>query len=349
MSPRLVLIGAVVTLLTVIAAIVAVLERPGPETVGTDGAPAFPLLRARPDAIARMVVADGAGSVTLARGTDGDWTVVERDGYPAAAERVRRLVGDLADMRLVEPKTAKPDRFARLDVDDPQGPDARARRVRLDTAAGEPLAETILGRRVYAYTGGRESGTYIRRADDERAWLASGAITIEAAPAGWLAPTIFAIPTEAIHRVRVMPADGDAYEVVRRPDGAADSPDAAFTLSPLPEGRTADAAALSRLVSAVAAPTLDDVRPADGMDLPDRATRIEVEAADGLRLTVRLATVEDAPWLVVAVADPGGGGMDAPSDRLDRWAFRLSSQAADRLAPAVESLLTPETPADPGR
>ena len=360
MTPRLVLIGAVVTLLTVIAAIVAVLDRPGPATVGTDSAPALPRLRDRADEVARIRITDGTASVTLARGADvtlargagGDWSVVERDGYPAAADRVRRLVGDLADMRLVEAKTAKPERFARLDVADPAGADAPSRRVLLETATGDRLAEVILGRRVYGYTGGREAGTYIRRAEDDRAWLASGAIAIDAEPARWLAPVIFEVPIAAVRSVRVQPLDGAPYVIASPDDGAADSPDAVFTLSPLPDGRSTDPAALRRLVSAVAAPTLEDVQPIASIALPDRAARIDVEATDGLRLTLRLATVAEAPWLMVGVAAEPDAGADAIataatlSERLDGWAFRLPPQAASRMLLDMEPLAAPAPSAE---
>ena len=358
MTPRLVLIGAVVTLLTGIGAIVAVLDRPGPATVATDGAPALPRLRDRPDEVARIRITDGAASVTLARDAGGDWSVVERDGYPAAADRVRRLVGDLAEMRLVEAKTAKPERFARLDVADPAGADARSRRVLLETATGDRLAEVILGRRVYGYTGGREAGTYIRRADDDRAWLASGAIAIDAAPAGWLAPVIFEVPIAAVRSVRIAPLDGAPLVIARAGDGTVDPPDSSFTLSPLPDGRSADPAALRRLVRAVAAPTLEDVQPTASITLPDRAARIDVETSDGLRLTLRLAPVAEAEteatWLTIGVAAGPDAGADAITtaaslnERLGGWAFRLPPQASSRILD-LESLLAPAPPDGSGQ
>src|ERR1041385_6452868 len=50
---------------------------------------------------------------------NGSWAVVETGNYPAAQGKMRQLLLGLADLTLVEPKTERPELFARLDLDDP--------------------------------------------------------------------------------------------------------------------------------------------------------------------------------------------------------------------------------------
>ena len=53
------------------------------------------------------------------RETGDRWAALERHGYPVDRKRVRDLVVALADMRLIERKTAQPERYDRLEVEAP--------------------------------------------------------------------------------------------------------------------------------------------------------------------------------------------------------------------------------------
>ena len=68
-------------------------------------------------------------------------------------DKVRALVVALADMRLIEAKTSMPERYARLEVEDPEPEDAKSRLVRVESADGTVLAEVILGKRRHRLTG----------------------------------------------------------------------------------------------------------------------------------------------------------------------------------------------------
>jgi len=151
MTPRVVLGLAVVTLITTGAAIWITLQQPaaGPVQVGDE--PAFPALRERPDAVAKVIVTSPEGTFTLTRAANR-WVATDRHDYPVAPDKLRELVVQLADMRLIEAKTSRPDRHARLEVEDvTEG--ASSRQVRLEDAGGAVLAEAIIGKRRQRLTG----------------------------------------------------------------------------------------------------------------------------------------------------------------------------------------------------
>jgi hypothetical protein len=65
----------------------------------------------------------GEPIATLLRG-DGSWRVEETNGYRADWNQIRTLLADLAQAEVVERKTANPDYYTRLGVEDTSAPDA---------------------------------------------------------------------------------------------------------------------------------------------------------------------------------------------------------------------------------
>jgi hypothetical protein len=343
MSPKLILGLAVVTLATTAAAVVAVLERPvrGPVQVGDEIA--FPELRDAPEAAARLVIESGeGGEVTLER--DGErWVAVERYGYPVATEAVRALLVGLAQMRLIEAKTEVPARYPRLEVEDVDAEGARSRLVRVETADGEPLAETLVGKQRYRLTGTEPGGTYIRRPDEVRSWLASGGLDVETAVTGWVEPEIVDLAPDRIERVEIDPAGAEGYAIVRSGEEA----DLALAGLGEDESLAADAN-LARVTGAFRGLELEDVRPTGEVAWPDVVDRVKVATSDGLQLGLRLARIDDEAWLeVVSVtAKPmtdaeqtGEEGAVAESRELAEeieartrgWAYLVTSGLYDRL------------------
>src|SRR5215831_7755877 len=149
MKPTTFLVLLVVTAASVAGAGYAVLSETriqGPK-VGV-GAPVFGNLLATANDVVTVTVASTAGKFTLARRGD-EWVLVEKDDHPVAADKLRRLVAGLADLRLLEAKTRRPERYARLEVEDVGGKDAKSKEVTLAGANGKPLADLIVGKQNY--------------------------------------------------------------------------------------------------------------------------------------------------------------------------------------------------------
>ncbi|HHQ14350.1 MAG TPA: hypothetical protein ENK16_04935, partial [Chromatiales bacterium] len=107
----LVLIAAALALLTVF------LNRP--ESATGQGQLLLPELAGKLNDIDRLVVT-AAGNKRLATLVKGPerWIVEDADGYPANVGRIRRNLIELAEARIVETKTAKPEFYDRLGVQD---------------------------------------------------------------------------------------------------------------------------------------------------------------------------------------------------------------------------------------
>jgi hypothetical protein len=76
---------------------------------------AFPDFAARMEAAQRIEIADHAKTLVLVRAADR-WLLAEHGNFPALAPRVHTLLAGLAELKLVEKRTADPAEFARLGV-----------------------------------------------------------------------------------------------------------------------------------------------------------------------------------------------------------------------------------------
>src|SRR5215469_15969410 len=161
------------TVVLVILAVVAIATGDRNLSRAALGERALPSLAARLGDIATVGVKRSALDLTFVRDGDG-WLVAEKGNYPAAAGKVRQIVLAMADMTLVEPKTQKAEFYPRLEVEDPSN--GKSSLVTVESKAGKPLAELIVGKRRYDRLGTGNDGIYIRKPGDAQAWLARGSL-----------------------------------------------------------------------------------------------------------------------------------------------------------------------------
>ncbi len=199
-----------------------------------------PTLAERAEDIATITIstssaADDTDPVVLTR--DGDqWQLTSKANFPAEPDRVRQLITTLAELRTVEPKTAKPDLHDRLAVQwpddaerDPDDFSPRPTLVEISDADGEPITEIVLGETTYAGGGPRQ---YARLLNDNQSWLVSASVTIPRGPLGFVNTRFVELPRDSVQSVTITHADGETLQLTR------DDPEADFTVANLPEGAT---------------------------------------------------------------------------------------------------------------
>lgn len=338
---------------------VATRERPAARAAA---AAVLPDLRARAGEIGRVAIRRGDKSVTLARRGTG-WVVVEKGDYPADAERVRELVSGLADAKVAETKTSKPELYPRLGVEDPAGAAATGSLVTLTDEGGTAVVGAlIIGKSepMGSPDAAGETGTYVRRPTEAASLLARGVPRAEPDAMQWVGRGVAEIANERVRAVTVRDPEGPAVEISR-----ATAAEQKFTLAGLPEGRTLkDEYVLTRLAWALASVTLDDVAPAGGVDMAG-ATVVELRGFDGLLVTARLVKKEGKWWATLAASfeappAPPPVAITAASEELAKeiadlnakwgpWAYQLPEWKATAMAPKLDELLAPapQPPAAP--
>lgn len=271
------LIKLAVLALLALALALWVARREAPTDTLEPGGPLVPGLEESINAVdsIRLTGAGGQVLVSLARG-DAGWTVAERGGYPADFAKVRRLLLDLANSKRIEAKTSQPANFARLGVEDVG--EAGAKGVKLELGGLDRPVAIIVG----TFTGLSGEGTFIRDADAEQAWLASGSLIPDRSVANWLDRALVDIPSSRIREVRIA-KDGSELRAAKTSPG-----DEHYTLADVPRGREVTSAfAVDALAGVLSGLRLDDVARADEL-APPESGRIEARYAtfDGVVVSV---------------------------------------------------------------
>jgi hypothetical protein len=352
MSPKGLLVLAAVTMGAVALAAQAVMQRDLPISTVSLDQPLAPGLADRLDQVAQIRVV-AAGRTATVRRAEAGWVVDELGGFPVDVGKVQTLARGLVTARVLEPKTDRPERHPRLELEEPTADKAKSRLVVLSDANGAEIVSVIVGKTRYGLFGPGRGGVYARRAGEARAWLLDRRIEIPEEPIGWIERRIVDVPREQVARV-VLRA-GTAEEVVAARAG----PDATeLTLEGVPEGRAVDKDKLERLAGTLSDLTLQEVKAASEVAFAADAPRARFETAEGLvveAVVQRQGEGDDAAFWVKLEASPGTPRAgDLPpgakpvaeqvaglSGRLDGWAFKLPRWTAERLVWGRDDLLQP--------
>jgi hypothetical protein len=367
MSRRLAILAAI-TLLVVVGAIWAVVTRQQATQADLGGTPVFPGLREKVADVARIEVGSDPEKVTLDRAGDG-WTVAERAGYPANANRIQTLLVTLGDLVKLEPRTSLPERYAEIGVEDP-APKAGSTRVTLTDAKGAKLADLLVGKAQTGLAGGTSTNTYVRKPGEAQSWLAKGTFVLDRDPAAWLDKELLVLVRERVMRATITQADGAVLDVVR------DKPtDDMFRIANVPEGRMPRTPTIAGPVAnALGYLAAEDVRKADSLDMTKSPVVSVWRTFDGLVLTVTSVEVDGKVWArldadidpaqVEAAKSldkvPSGDGTNLLKDEAavrkevddlkaawNGWAYSLEATKARDLRTKIGDLLAPEADKKP--
>lgn len=334
----------IAVLAAVVIALVALLV---PQRGGYDashsGQALLPGLMDRVNDIDRVVISGHGGTVaTLGKG-DGQWRVEELDGYPADWSRLQALLSDLAQMKIVEAKTANPEYYPRLGVEDVTAEGASG--TRIDFSAADSDWAVIAG-----HEASLQYGQYLRIADQPQSVLVDRILDLSQETVDWADAEILDVGSGLVAEVSILHPDGERVRISK-----VSADDANFTLRTLPEGREVQSDwKVNSLANAYAGLRMEAVRrdPGTGDQSP---VEIKVVLFSGERLKVQVFDQDDARWIRVvhdsgpnpaapeadseATAEPPAAVADA--QRLEGWIFKVPDSRLETMAPRLESLLKP--------
>jgi hypothetical protein len=291
----------IATAIAVILAAVAILGQPRFETSDPEKVLLFPNLVTDLERLKSVVIRHNGQTQSF--DWDGKiWTSRDKSGYFASREKLTGMLVTLAQMTRIEGKTKLPDRYARLEVDEP-GKGAHGRQVTLIDTAGKEIANVVLGKRQYNM-GSQSSNTYIRLPGDPQVWLASGEFSPDTALVDWLERTIININPPLIKSVTVTHPNGERVVVGRAEPEAAE-----MTVLNLPRGaRQVTPTAGEEYGRILTDMNLEDVAPAAEIAFPkDKTTTAVVEGLTGYQIIIELADVDGQEWIKIKGAPPSGG------------------------------------------
>lgn len=328
---------AAVTVTAVVACWIAINERyRGVALEEQASGPVFPGFSDRINSVTHVSVSRADGEFALARRAGG-WANMGLGGYPAISARMEDVLGAVAGLEYVEPKTRRGELHHKLGVEDVSA-GAKSTRLTFEDDSGAVLADMIVGKRKEAAAGRHRRGVYMRLPDDNRAWLVEGSLDVHHDAPDWSDREVVDIDARSLSTLVVTHADGDVVALHRNEPG-----DRKLALKNLPAGADVEHQYqidyLSELLQGL---RFNDAKRADVADL-DAVPAFEVVAKSqsGLAVTLHAGPPEESGsvWARIAAAVSG----DAPaSDHARReaarivanfsgWSVKLPRTVADRL------------------
>lgn len=205
------------------------------------------------------------------------WVIGNRDNFPAKFDTVKSTILKLAETKVIEQKTAVPEKYATLGVNDPTEGDAKGLRVDIKGVDDANLVALIIGDKRQGRALG-EDNYYIRRVEDAASYLASGDLDLSAQIDDWLDADIVDIDTARIRRITITQSGEEPVTIEK-----ANPSDNFFTVQNIPAGFKAKSrATVSSLGAILLSVRFEDVISAAKVAESSARGEISVLTFDGL-------------------------------------------------------------------
>jgi len=317
----------------------------------------FPGLASRINEVASLTVARKEETVTVARKGE-TWVVPAKHDYPAAFDKVRRLLLELSDLRPLEQKTSSPSLFASLELEDLSQADAKSTLVTLKDANGGEILSTYVGKQRFGRGAGGD-GTYVRKAGGNETWLAKGRVQPDKATVNWLDKNLSDVARERVARVTIVAAGAPKVEAMR-----AKATEKNFTLAGVPKGKKAKSEwDINNLAAPFERLELEDVRPLSEIPAVAGGPYAEVATFDGMIVRADIVETDGQTWAKLSSryeapaaaptedetkegklksADEVKKEIETLNAKVANWAYRLPDWKTENLRKKMSDLVEDE-------
>ena len=303
--------------------------------------PFFPQLSRDPEAAAQVSVRQAGYDLVLRR-EEGRWLAETMGSYPVRPNAVERLVGGLAAMRAMEPKTDDPALYPAIAVEPPDQAEARSALIEVDGPDGAPLAEAVVGIRSASIGFNPLGGMFVRRPDEARAWLVEGSVDVPDEASAWFEPIVH-VPGPDVRRVTIYDGAMMRFDAVKEAGEGSTYRLAHLADAFAKPGVEADDSAIKQMGLGIVSTQFDAAKRLSDIPFPVDARRIVFETKGGMVLQISLADADGKTWVAYrATAPEGSADVQRASDiraRTEGWAFLLPEHRLAPLRVKVEDLV----------
>ena len=294
-----------------------------------------------------IVTAGDTVVATLTR-TAADWQLEQMNGYHADWPKLQGLLAGLAQAKVVEVKTDKPQYYAQLGVEDVSTQDAESVLVKLsigDEATGILIGHQAQGR----------AGQYVRLQDSVASALLDRTLDVSTEQLDWADKRIIDINASEVAEVEIIHPEGERLFVTRI---SADQTD--FDLVGLPPGREIESSwSVNSFASSMSLLDLESVRSVDSVDWL-AAVRMRLLMFSGMEIMADMVEA-DGHYLVRLNANhPAAQVVDFRNDdiaqqaiedvaksvaeinqRVSGWAYGIAKYKFEAMVKTREDILKP--------
>jgi hypothetical protein len=258
--------------------------------------PIVPGLEAALNDVDRVALTKAGGETVATLERRGDaWVVAEKDGYRADVAKLRQGLRALAEAKVLETKTANPEFYDRLGVEDVAGANAGGVAVTI-AAAGRDFGALILGQAV----GSKQR--YARRANEPQSYLVDRNPDFPKSTSQWLDSSIVDVRGERVQQVTIKHPDGETVAISKAeapPSDLTQGTVVNFDVAGIPAGRELLYPGVANVIgNSLRELTLEDVERSDGA-APERPVQVEFKTFDGLVVRMTGTTRGEEDWVTI--------------------------------------------------
>ena len=287
---------------------------------------------------------------------------MEKSGYPAKFDMVKKTILDVAELELMEKKTDDPQRHKILGLDVPSSERGGALGLNFLDEQGYALASLLVGDK--ARSG--QDRRYVRHSGSNQTWLGSGGPEVAISSLDWIDQNLLRVRHDRIRRIVFSHGDGDTAELERF-----DRKLFKYSFKNLPEGmKMASPGIVNATGGVLSFLKFLDVKPVSEVNSQgEPVTVTTLETWDGLAVTVSMYEFDGEIWshlnvkfdesLVVALEDQSEAGegnkqIDASisvreeaakvGPRTEKWAYLIDLDKLTKLRRRSEDLIVADVP-----
>lgn len=285
----------------------------------------LPAVAAQINTVEQVEIVTG-GNLTIATlvKSETGWRLEQLGGYRANWPALQALLAGLAQARIIEPKTDKPEYYARLGVEDIATEDAAG--VLVNLSIGAAITGIVIGKQAQ----GRQ-GHYVRLQNVAASVLVDRKLEVSTRLLDWADTSIIDVGSGEVAEVEIIHPAGESVLVTRV---SADQTD--FNLVGLPPDREIKSSwAVNSLGSVFSSLELESVRPEGDVDW-DAAVRMRLLMFSGVEIMADMVTEGEIYLVRLRASHPAGDIVTAAP--ADTTAGDLEQKAALEVAASVRDI-----------
>ena len=341
MNPRSFYKLLIVTTVCLIAAITVWIVTPKYSSGTFFGEPLLPGLIEKINDVEVISIEHTGRTLTFLKDGNGDWTLMEVNGYPADKERIRNALIGLAHLEKIEQKTALPEFYPDLHVEDNSSEKSKSYLVTLLNKEGEKITSLLIGKSISGITWNGQ-GYFVRFPEDPQSWLVRGNLDVTGDELSWLSTRILPLIKGRASSVTVVDGSKTREIVYSRTDPALPMlpsfmSDAYLITAPDFIKKMEDSLASFEFQSA--APRTASL----AQEIP--FSSLLIETGDGLNIYLFLYLKESKTYAAVSFASTDKADEETRKEALDLEAFHskwLYQMSAEKVSPLLPFLSLPE-------
>ena len=289
-----------------------------------------------------IVTAGNQVAASLIKSEKG-WQLEQMDGYRADWPNLQTLLAALAQARVIETKTDKPEYYDRLGVEDISTADAGG--VLLKLGIGDQITGVVIGHQAQA-----RQGQYVRLQNSAASVLVDRRLDVSSELSDWVDATIIDINAAEVAEVEIIHPTGERVLVMRI---SADQTD--FDLAGLPTDREIKSSwAVNSLGSVFSMLELDTVRAEGSIDWSD-VVRMRLLLFSGVEIMAEMLEADGEYLLRMSASHPAANVIDKPmgdvakmvediNQKTAGWIYGIPKNKYDAMVKKPEDLLKPPEP-----